>query len=202
MSLIAHLSGTLAKKSPTDVVIDVQGVGYAVCISLSTFEQLPAEQAPVVLLTHHHIREDHQQLFGFTTEGERSVFRLLISVSGIGPKTAQAMLSGVSSRDIAQMIAEGNTSGLTSLPGIGKKTAQRMILELRDKIGRVGDGSSSVRAPLAHTDMRADAVAAIVSLGYSRDRAETAVQSALNDLRDASPTLEMLLKHALKAGSR
>ncbi len=202
MSLIAHLSGTLAKKTPTDVVIDVQGVGYAVCISLSTYEQLPAEQAPVTLLTHHHIREESQQLFGFSTEGERDIFRLLISVSGIGPKTAQTILSGVAAKDVAQMIADSNASGLTSLPGIGKKTAERMILELRDKVVRIEAGPTSMRSPSSPTGMRADAVAAIVSLGYSRDRAETAVNAAFSELRDASPTLETLLKHALKAGSR
>jgi Holliday junction DNA helicase RuvA len=202
MSIIAQLTGTLAKKHPTDVVIDVQGVGYAVSISLATYEQLPPEREPVTLLTHHHIREDHQQLFGFSTEGERDIFRLLISVSGIGPKTAQGILSGVPSKDITQMISDGNTSGLTTLPGIGRKTAERMILELREKIGRTEAGASSSRAPSSVTGIRADAVAAIVSLGFSRDRAETSVNAAFNDLRDSSPTLEILLKHALKVGSR
>jgi holliday junction DNA helicase RuvA len=192
MSLIAHLSGTLAKKTPTEVVIDVQGVGYAVSISLATYEQLPAEQAPVMLLTHHHIREDHQQLFGFAAEGERDIFRLLISVSGIGPRTAQTILSGVPAKNVAQMIGDGNASGLTSLPGIGKKTAERMILELRDKIGRAEAGGAPNRSA-SPTGIRADAVAAIISLGYSRDRAEAAVGAAAAELRDQSPTLEQLL---------
>jgi Holliday junction DNA helicase RuvA len=201
MSLIAHLSGTLSKKSPTEVVIDVQGVGYAVSISLATYEQLPAEAEPVTLLTHHHMREDHQQLFGFGTEGERDIFRLLIAVSGIGPKTAQTILSGVPAKNVTQMIADGNAAGLTALPGIGKKTAERMILELRDKIGRVDTGGATARSS-SPTGIRADAIAAIVSLGYSRDRAETAVAAAANELRDASATLEQLLKLALKIGTR
>ena len=202
MSLIAHLSGTLALKSPTEVVIDVNGVGYAVSISLATYEQLPAAHEPVTLLTHHHIREDHQQLFGFATDGEREIFRLLIAVSGIGPKTAQTILSGVPSSDITAMIAGGNIAGLTKLPGIGKKTAERMILELRDKIGRVDAGAGAKASPSSPTGIRADAVAAIISLGFSRDRAETAVASALSELHNSSPTLEELLKLALKLGSR
>jgi len=202
MSIIAHLSGTLAVKSPTEAVIDVHGVGYAVSISLATYETLPEVRGDVTLLTHHHIREDHQQLFGFSTEGERDIFRLLISVSGIGPRTAQTILSGVPARDVTQMIAAGNAPGLTSLPGIGKKTAERMILELRDKIGRSDSPAGAARTGSPATGIRADAVAAIVSLGYSRDKAETAVNTAMSDLRDESPTLERLLKHALKSGAR
>jgi holliday junction DNA helicase RuvA len=201
MSIIAHLSGTLAKKNPTEAVIDVQGVGYAVSISLATYETLPEEQASVLLLIHHHIREDHQQLFGFSTEAEREIFRLLISVSGIGPRTAQTILSGVPAPEVSQMIAGGNVSGLTKLPGIGKKTAERMILELREKIGRIDAGGPSTR-PSSASGIRADAVAAIISLGFSRDRAESAVAAALTELRDSSPSLETLLKHALKLGSR
>jgi holliday junction DNA helicase RuvA len=202
MSIIARLAGTLAHKTPTEIVVDVHGVGYAVSISLATYEHLPEEEADVVLLIHHHIREDHQQLFGFGTEGERDIFRLLISVSGIGPKTAQTILSGVPSRDVTQMIADGNAAGLTSLPGIGKKTAERMILELRDKIGRIEGGPAALRSPSSANGIRADAVAAIISLGFSRERAETAVTAAVNELRDSAPTLEILLKHALKLGTR
>ena len=202
MSIIAHLSGTLAQKTPTEIVIDVHGVGYAVSISLATYEKLPAQHEEVLLLTHHHIREDHQQLFGFFTAGEREIFRLLISVSGIGPRTAQTILSGVPSHDVTEMIADGNTAGLTKLPGIGKKTAERMILELRDKVGRSDTGTGSAHLPATVSGIRADAVTAIVSLGFSRDRAETAVNAAYADLRDTSPTLEVLLKHALKIGTR
>ncbi len=202
MSIIAHLSGTLARKSPTEAVIDVHGVGYSVSISLATYETLPEERGAVTLLTHHHIREDHQQLFGFSSEGERDVFRLLISVSGIGPRTAQTILSGVPARDVTQMIADGNAAGLTSLPGIGKKTAERMILELRDKIGRGDPSPSTLRSASSPSGIRADAVAAIVSLGYSRDKAEIAVTTAMSDLHDEAPTLEQLLKHALKSGAR
>lgn len=202
MSIIAHLSGTLSKKNPTEVVIDVQGVGYAVSISLATYEKLPEVDAAVTLLTHHHIREDHQQLFGFISENEREIFRLLIAVSGIGPRTAQGILSGVSAKDVTQMIAGGNISALTKLPGIGKKTAERMILELRDKVGRIDAGPASFASPSSPAGIRTDAVAAIMSLGYSRDRADAAVNTALSELRDSSPTLEQLLKHALKSGSR
>jgi holliday junction DNA helicase RuvA len=202
--MIAQLSGTLAKKAPTEIVVDVNGVGYAVSISLATFEKLPDEQQTLTILTHHHIREDHQQLFGFASESERDVFRLLISISGIGAKTAQTILSGIQPREFTLMIAEGNAAGLTSLPGIGKKTAERMLLELRDKIGRVDVSSSAAsRSSVGgQATMRADAVAAMVSLGYSRDRAEAMISSALTELRDTPVTLESLLKHALKLGSR
>ncbi|HLP17623.1 MAG TPA: Holliday junction branch migration protein RuvA [Bacteroidota bacterium] len=200
--MIAQLSGILAKKTPTEIVIDVNGVGYGVNISLSTYEKLPDEQKPVTLLTHHHIREESQQLFGFATESERDVFRLLISVSGIGPKTAQTILSGIQPRDFTMMIVEGNAAGLTRLPGIGKKTAERMLLELRDKIGRVDVSSPASQSAAEGTGMRSDAVAAMISLGYSRDRAEQMISAAMGELRDSQPTLELLLKHALKLGAR
>ncbi|HLP17843.1 MAG TPA: Holliday junction branch migration protein RuvA, partial [Bacteroidota bacterium] len=177
--MIAQLSGILAKKTPTEIVIDVNGVGYGVSISLSTYEKLPDEQKSVTLLTHHHIREESQQLFGFATESERDVFRLLISVSGIGPKTAQTILSGIQPRDFTMMIVEGNAAGLTRLPGIGKKTAERMLLELRDKIGRVDVSSVASQSAAGGSGMRSDAVAAMISLGYSRDRAEQMISAAM-----------------------
>jgi holliday junction DNA helicase RuvA len=200
--MIAHVSGTLAKKAPTEIVVDVNGIGYAVSISLATYEKLPDEQKSVTLFTHHHIREDNQQLFGFATELEREVFRLLISISGIGPKTAQTILSGIQPHDFAMMIAEGDAARLTTLPGIGKKTAERMLLELRDKIGRIDISTSTVRSAPGGTGIRADAVAAMTSLGYTRDRSETMISAALAELHDAPLTLELLLKHALKLGSR
>lgn len=201
--MIVQLTGILAKKAPTEIVVDVNGVGYAVSISLATYEKLPDEQKSVTILTHHHIREDNQQLFGFATENERDVFRMLISITGIGPKTAQTILSGTQPRDFTVMIAEGNTAGLTSLPGIGKKTAERMLLELRDKIGRLDVSSSASVSPgAAGGGMRADAIAAMMSLGYTRDRSESMVAAALNDLRGTSVSLEVLLKHALKLTTR
>lgn len=197
--MIASLNGTLKRKSPTELLVDVNGVGYAVSIPLSTYSSIGEINAPVILLTHLHVREDAMQLFGFATEGERHLFKMLISISGIGPKIAQGILSGISVAEIRQHIAAGNVSALTAIPGVGKKTAERLVIELRDRIGKVelSPESSSGIADV-NTQARNEALLALTSLGYNRPAAEKAIRLALKDTGGAMPTVEELIKKALK----
>ena len=191
-----HLSGTLMHKSPASIVVEVAGVGYGLTVPLSTFEKLPAEGEQVRLLTHLHVRDDVMRLFGFATGEERELFRMLIGVSGIGPMLALAVLSGMSVDTIKQAVAAGDATLLKTIRGVGAKTAERMVLELRDPIGRLGVpiGGPGVSAG----DRTAlDAVAALVSLGYSRTKAEEAVALARKKC-GADATIEELVREALK----
>ncbi len=202
--MIALLTGILRSKSPTEVLIDVNGVGYSVSIPLSTFEKLSALNSTVTLYTHLNVRDDALQLFGFATEAERSLFRELISVSGIGPKIAQSILSGISAQDLKSHIANGNTQALTAIPNVGRKTAERMIVELRDKIGKMDlGGTTTAAAKDAKSENRSQAFLALISLGYSRPAAEQALRSALAESNGAEIPLEDLIKRALRhAGSK
>jgi len=200
--MINYLTGTLSRKSPTEIVVDVGGVGFAVSIPLSTYERLPDVGSPVQILTHLHVREDAMQLFGFATEGERELFRLLISVSGIGPRTAQGILSGARTMELRDFIAEGNIGALTSLPGIGKKTAERLIVELRERVAKMESGEHGDAGPDASATIRGETLMALVSLGYTRQSAEKALRSALTELGARRVTVEELLKLALKSTPR
>lgn len=197
--MIASLSGILKSKSPTELLVEVNGVGYAVSIPLSTYSSVGAINAPVELLTHLHVREDALQLFGFATEAERHLFKMLISISGIGPKIAQGILSGISVSEIQQHISSGNVSALTTIPGVGKKTAERLIVELRDRIGRVDlSPGSSLGTGDVNTETRSEALLALTSLGYGRPAAEKAIRLALKDAGGTMLTVEELIKKALK----
>ena len=200
--MISYLKGTLSRKSPTEIVVDVGGVGYAANIPISTYEQLPEVGSTVEILTHLHVREDALQLFGFATESERTLFRLLISVSGIGPRTAQGILSGAQAKELRGFIAEGNSGALTSFPGIGRKSAERIIVELRDRVSKleVGEGKESGNA--GGSTIRAEALMALVSLGFTRQSAEKAIRSALTELGTKQVTIEELLKVALQSAPR
>ena len=200
--MISHLKGILHYKSPTEIVVDVNGVGYAVSIPLSTFEKLGEPGAPVMVLTHLHVREDAHQLFGFATQAERDLFRLLLSVSGIGPKIAQGILSGAQPKELQNLIAHGNVGALTAIPGIGKKTAERLIVELRDKVTKVDPGEPQGGGPEGNASIHAEALMALVSLGYNRAAAEKAIRSALNELGGKNFTIQELLKQALKSAGR
>mgnify|MGYP001585477776 CR=1 FL=1 len=201
--MITHLKGILHHKSPTEIVVDVHGVGYIVSIPLSTFETLPEVNAPLMLLTHFIVREDVQQLYGFATEAERDIFRLLISVSGIGPKIAQTILSGIRPADLQHYVAHGNVAALTSIPGVGKKTAERLIVELRDKIAKLSSTSAmSKETAFASTNIRAEALAALVLLGYNRERAEQALRAVLNEANGKELSIEELLKRALQTAGK
>lgn len=197
--MIASLRGTLLVKSPTELLIDVNGVGYGVSIPLSTFEKIGDVNSTVRLFTYLHVREDVLQLYGFATEEERQLFKLLISVSGIGPKLAQSILSGVSPADLTSYISEGNALALTRIPGIGKKTAERIIVELREKIGRVDVPSSLPPASSpTQTSVRTEALLALASLGFNRVVAEKALRAAIQATNGREVTVEVLIKEALK----
>lgn len=199
--MIAFLDGTLVEKQPTHVILDVGGIGYEVSIPLSSFDRLPAAGDRCRLLTHHHVREDAHQLFGFVTPVERQLFELLISVSGIGPKLGLSALSGLSVREIKAAIVGGDSKRLSSISGIGKKTAERMILELRDKFS-AGEALEALAGPEERSteDQKSrDAIAALIALGYRQDEARKMVLAARRALPEDSVTVESLIKKSLSA---
>ncbi len=197
--MIASLTGTLTSKSPTEITVDVHGVGYAVLIPLSTFQTLGPVASTVSLFTHLHVREDAMQLFGFATTEERELFRLLISVTGIGPKIAQAMLSGMSAEELRQHIAAGRTTPLTAIPNVGRKTAERIVLELREKVAKATGEHPFAGEPVAtSTAVRSETLSALTSLGYGRPAAEKAIRAALHDAGTNALTVEELIKLALR----
>ncbi len=200
--MIASLRGTLISKSATELVVDVNGVGYGVSIPLSTYEKIGDLNSPLTLLTYLHVREDAMQLYGFFTEEERSLFKLLISVSGVGPRMAQTVLSGISTNDFINHIREGNHFALTRIPGIGKKIAERLVVELREKISKVDTSSSLPPASTpAQTSIRSEALLALVSLGYNRAVAEKALRAAIQETNGKDSTIEGLIKASLKHAS-
>ncbi|MEK6566265.1 MAG: Holliday junction branch migration protein RuvA [Bacteroidota bacterium] len=194
--MIASLSGTLKYKSPTEVLVEVNGVGYSLSIPLSTYEKLGPVSSPVALLTYLHVREDALQLFGFITEAERHLFKLLISVSGIGPRIAQGVLSGMSASELKQHIVRGNIAALTAIPNVGKKTAERLILELRDKVGK--EEPAGALPPDQRESAHSESLLALTSLGYNRQAAEKALRMAMQELDGTSVSVEELIKRALR----
>ncbi|MCF8261609.1 MAG: Holliday junction branch migration protein RuvA [Melioribacteraceae bacterium] len=190
--MIASLMGKIISKEPTVVLIDVNGVGYLVHISINTFEKLPPEKSEVFLHTYLHVKEDALDLYGFLTQSEKSMFTLLISVSGVGCKSAQGILSGIQINDLKDAITGGNLSRIVAIPGIGKKTGERLILELRDKIRNIAGTDNE--SP-AGSQIKNDAVNALVTLGYNQRVAEKFVQAVLMD--DPQTPLELLIKQAL-----
>jgi len=193
--MIAHLRGTLAHKTATHVIIDVQGVGYGLAVPLSTFYRLPERGQSVSLNVHTHVKEDAIQLFGFLTPQEKEVFQIMISVSGIGPRLALNILSGISAEDLGQAISTQNFAKLTGIPGVGRKTAERIVFELRDKII---DILGKVSAPPAeHEPVTNDALSALLNLGYKRAVAKNAVDAVMGELGE-TPSLEVVLTEALK----
>ncbi len=200
--MITHLKGTLSKKSPTEIIVDVGGMGYSVNISLSTYEQLPEVNSSIHILTHHHVREDAQLLYGFFTQDEREIFRLLISVSGIGPKMAQTILSGIQPEELIRTISQGSIGSLTAIPGVGKKTAERMIVELRDKVTKMGTGIPVSGALPNSASIRGEAFAALPSLGFTREKAEQSLRSVLNESDGSDLVVEEMIKKALKVSGK
>ncbi len=190
--MIGRLTGTLAGKTPPTLLVDVGGVGYEVDVPMSTFYQLPALGEPVTLLTHFVVREDAQMLFGFLTAEERATFRELVKVGGVGPRTALAILSGLSVADLVQAVAAQSSARLVKVPGIGKKTAERLLLELK---GRLADAVAA--PPGAASDAQADIVQALVALGYSERDAAAAAKALPPDVGVADG-----IKLALRALSR
>ncbi|MFA4910321.1 MAG: Holliday junction branch migration protein RuvA [Desulfobacteria bacterium] len=201
--MIAQIHGILVHKSLDHLIVDVNGVGYKVHIPLSTFYQLPEIDSTVKLNTYTHVREDLLQLYGFFTRQERDIFQLLIGVSGIGPRLAINILSGIPVWDLCKALSEGNVSRLSAAPGVGKKTAERMVLELRDKIGTI---PFSEKPPIAgETDrgeVERDVISALINLGYKKAVAENALEMAKNTLKTDTSVLEDLLKEALRVLSK
>jgi len=202
--MIAHLSGTLLSKQATAVILNVGGVGYEVTIPLSTFYDLDEPGSEVQLRIYTHVREDALQLFGFKTARERELFLRLISVSGIGPKLGITLLSGMSADEMIASIRTNNLARLTLIPGIGRKTAERLVMELRDKVAGLSSpelekelGATATAAAQPTVDsVRADALSALVNLGYQRPSAEKAINAVLAENEEMS--VESVLRGSLR----
>lgn len=206
--MISHLSGTLLAKHATSVIVNVGGVGYEVTIPVTTFYDLgEPPNAAVSLNIYTHVREDALQLFGFRTLRERELFTLLISVSGIGPKSAVAMLSGMSADEIVTAIRTNNYARLTSIPGVGRKTAERLVIELRDKMAALSSPALEQElaagggvAPQSEDALREDTLAALTQLGFPKPAAEKAITSAIQEGGELS--VETLLRRSLRQLSK
>ena len=190
--MIGYLSGKVISKKPTRIILDVKGVGYLVNISISTFEKI-ADKDEVSLYTYLAVKEDALDLYGFYSIAEKEMFELLISVNGIGFKTAQSILSGIQIDDLQEALKTGNIARIISVPGIGRKTAERMMIELRDKVESIAD--SMDKGVAGTSSVRGDAIAALVNLGYNQKVAERTIRA----ITDITPniSIEDLIKDAL-----
>lgn len=176
--MIAHLRGRLLEKHPSHLILEAAGVGYEVAISIPSFSGLPAEGAEVSLYIHTHVREDVLALYGFLRREEKQLFERLIGVSGIGPKLAMTVLSGIAPDALVSALRGNDLTALTRIPGVGKKTAERMVLELRDKL----EGLTAAPAPAPASRMEEDVISALVNLGYQRSLAEAAAKKAISKI--------------------
>src|SRR4029079_11473857 len=197
--MITSLEGKLVTGLPTQAVIDVNGVGYEVFIPLSSYDKLPAAGQPVQILTHLHVREDAHILYGFMTSAERDLFRLLVNnVTGIGPKLALAVLSGMSVNNFKTAVVNSDVTALSKISGLGKKTAERIVLELKDKVGVAAawEASSATHAPTPEAERANEAVLALIALGYK----QVDVHRIIHDLqqKEKAESAEELVKLALK----
>ena len=192
--MITHIKGRLSEKSPTNVVIETNGIGYWINISLTTFSQIP-DQENIKLFTHLQIKEDSHSLYGFYTLKEREIFRLLISVSGVGTSTARTMLSSLTPEQVIDAISSNNVSIVQSVKGIGSKTAQRLIIELRDKVLKIYDIDDKALVDLNNTT-REEALSALDVLGVNKKSAERLVDKIIKD--NADITVEEIIKEILK----
>ncbi len=194
--MIAKVRGILDHKAPGEVIVDVGGVGYQLFTALSVFYRLPEVGEPVTLLVYTHVREDSLQLFGFFDPAEKQAFVLLTGVSGIGPRLALNILSGMAAGELLEALREGDVARLVSIPGVGKRLADRMIVELRDRINALPETAPEISSD---PGIRGDALSALVNLGYRRADAERAVRQVLNQ---GASELETVLKEALRLLSR
>ena len=198
--MIALINGSLIYKSISHVIVEANGIGYQIFIPLTTFYELPDTNQKVTLHIHTHVRQDDISLFGFGTGEEKSVFELMISVSGIGPKLAMNILSGISAEELVRAVSHGNLERLVAIPGVGKKTAERMILELKDKVVKLStyeaiykdDGDIRV-----YDSIIDDVLSALVNLGYKSQRAREVLDKIIKESPETL-TLDILLKKALK----
>ena len=195
--MIAFLRGRVLDKQPNRIIVDVQGVGYELHVPLSTYYDIGEEGSEVSVRVYTHVREDALQLFGFLTELERQLFERLISINGIGPKLAIAVLSGLDPRELVAAVQRGDVARLVSIPGVGKKTAERIVLELRDRLQQLAvPVMASTPASPGADRLRIDLVSALQNLGYHRPQAEKAVESTLASSPDA--TFEDALRQVLR----
>ena len=192
--MIAHLHGRILEKQPNRIVVDVNGVGYDLSVPLSTFYGLGEPGSEIALRIHTHVREDALLLYGFATRLEQDLFERLIGISGIGPKVALAVLSGIEPPELVRAIERGDLARLTAIPGVGKKTSERIVLELKDRLPRApitADGATP-EAPA----LRDDVLSALINLGYHRPLAERAVEAAVKATPDGD--FERTLRQALR----
>jgi Holliday junction DNA helicase RuvA len=192
--VIAYLRGRILEKQPNRIVVDVSGVGYDVSVPLSTFYGLGNAGADIALRIHTHVRQEALLLYGFATELEQQLFERLISISGIGPKVALAVLSGIEPPELLRAIERSDLARLTAIPGIGKKTSERIVLELKDRLPRVSETLPAGAA--GATPLRDDVLSALINLGYHRPLAETAVETALKATPEGG--FERTLRQALR----
>ncbi len=191
-----HIKGTLIHKNPAEAVIEAGGVGYQISISLNTFDKLPEAGNQAKLLTYLHVKEDSMQLFGFASEKERKVFKILIGISGIGPKLALTVLSHMAPEDLEQAVANQDMTMLTAISGVGKKTAERLLVELKGKIAEaVVEGLPTIKGQGA--GISDPAIEAMMSLGLNYAEAKSAVEKAKSKLGEKAP-VEQLVREALK----
>lgn len=195
--MIAFLRGQVVDKQPDRLIVDVHGVGYEVHVPLSTYYNVGEQGADLALRIYTHVREDALQLYGFLTPLEQELFERLIGISGIGPKLALAVLSGIESSELIGSIQRGDIARLTRIPGVGKKTAERMVLELKDRLAKMAAVPAPTIESLSPQDrLKDDLVSALVNLGYHRPLAETSVASTLTSTPDQ--TFEQALRSALR----
>jgi Holliday junction DNA helicase RuvA len=197
--MIGYLRGQLLLKKPNVAVVDVQGVGYEVNIPLTSFYELPSEGSEVILNIHTHVREDALMLFGFHSQREKDFFLKLISISGIGPKLAVAILSGAKVEELAQAVAEGDLARLTSIPGVGRKTAERVILELKSQITAflLPERTQAAREAGKASVLQEDILSALINLGYPKASAEKALSLVLSSA-ECERTFEDILRSTLR----
>lgn len=199
--MIGRLRGVLIEKQATEIVIDVNGVGYEVLVPMTTFYGLPALGQVVSLYTQFIVREDAQQLFGFSDVTSRRLFRDLIKVNGVGPKLALTIMSGIDSDDFVRCVQEGNTAALVRLPGVGKKTAERLVIEMRDRLKdwELPGSSSNMAMPASASKVNiAEAEAALVALGYKPQEASKAISALKTDDASSEELIRAALKNMIK----
>jgi holliday junction DNA helicase RuvA len=196
--MIAHLRGRLLSKTPNQAIIECAGVGYDITISVATFSALPAENAETALHIHTHVREDQIALFGFSETQEKRLFEKLLTISGIGPKLAITVLSGIAADRLVTAIRSGDHATLTRIPGIGKKTAERVVLELKDKLDDLAT-SIPTSSGTHHGPAGDDALSALVNLGYPRPIAQKAIETAIAKDPEAAHDFELLFRAAMQS---
>ncbi len=195
--MIGQLTGKIIHKSPTETIIDVGGVGYQIHVPVTTFDRLPEVGQTTTLFTYLHVREDALQLYGFSTKQDKEIFRKLITISGVGPKLAQTVLSGLSYDELIRAIQQGNIAQLNKIAGVGRKTAERLIVELRDKLDEIHLAEEQPGIKTLDS-IQTEALLALTTLGYSRNASENALRNVLAERTGDTISIEDLIKAALR----